>query len=161
MLSWPPEHIWVIAIQGVILNFLVSNMAINKTCLDNFTQRQSRRKHPPFTFIPAYPNRPQSFRYCEKEWSWIIKIVKVNNWQIRLIEVTHMLKFQDWKSGRFFLEWVVKCSSPQIKATTCWHERKGVRKWDYRLNTGSLFTVESIMAKPNWKAIKMIKVFLW
>lgn len=47
-----PEHLGIIAVQGVILDFLVSHMPINETSLYDFAQHQPRRKHPPFTFIP-------------------------------------------------------------------------------------------------------------
>lgn len=37
--SWLPEHVRILAIQGVILNFLIGHMEINQPGLNNFTQQ--------------------------------------------------------------------------------------------------------------------------
>lgn len=37
--SWLPEHVRILAIQRVILNFLIGHMEINQPGLNNFTQQ--------------------------------------------------------------------------------------------------------------------------
>lgn len=96
-----PEDVRVTAIQWRILYFLVSHMTINKTRLNNFAEGQTRRKHPPFTFIPALAQRYRE--NCQ------IVTENIHKWYHFSLSATIICylhtKTPGWKVGNFVM-WI-------------------------------------------------------
>lgn len=52
-LSWLPEQLKIIAVQGTVLNLQICDMPINELRLKDFTQNKTGWKNPPLALVPV------------------------------------------------------------------------------------------------------------